>query len=291
MKKVMLLMIICSLILNVYSEKYAILVSAGKATADDVFSNSEYWYDLFSAYEDLILNEGYSHENVYVFYGDGIDFTETNYDRYKANRYGWSNGIVDFPNDYSTLYNEIGNLGALITNEDKLHIRWVVGHGSNNSMDEYNALIQNRNQSLSLDQILYMFNQISNYKERIIFWMTCRAGCIKEGNKSFNNAKTTIITSSDWNENSYGYFHPAETNHAEMNYVLTSFLFGEDPLGVNYDADLDNNYKVSINELFDETKDHSIMSSNVNLGDISGISDNTYLGGKNNLATKILLLD
>lgn len=39
------ILIVC--VENVTAEKYAILISAGKATKDNEFSNSEYWCDLF----------------------------------------------------------------------------------------------------------------------------------------------------------------------------------------------------------------------------------------------------
>ncbi len=290
MKKKFVFLIISIFLINIYGEKYAILVSAGKTTTDDVVCHSEYWYDLFLAYEDLILNEGYKHENVYVFYGDGDDFESTIYNRYKASQYGWNDGIVDFPNDTTTIKSQLKNLNNIVTADDKLVIRWAVGHGSSNTMDDYYALIENQNERVPESSLHEYFNLIRNYKERVIFWMTCHSGCIKDGNVSFNNNKTTIITSSDWNENSYSLNLSDETVHAEMNYLITSYFFGEDPLGAKFNADDDSNYRISIQEAFGHTSNNSLMRSNLNLSDYGNIATSVFLDEINKLSTKFLLL-
>ena len=79
MRKIFVFIIICSLSFSSYVKAidYAILISAGQASTDNTFSNSEYWYDLFLAYEDLVLREGYNPANVIVFYGNGTSFNST----------------------------------------------------------------------------------------------------------------------------------------------------------------------------------------------------------------------
>ena len=164
---------------NIKAIDYAILISAGRATTDNTFSNSEYWYDLFLAYEDLVINEGYDPANVFVFYGSGTSFNSTN-PRYQTALHGWGN-IVDFNNDHFTLDDQFRNLGALITNNDNLHIRWVVGHGWGNSAtgvttwingrdpinnDDYWALIQNNNIWIRETELIRIINQIPNYRRQ-----------------------------------------------------------------------------------------------------------------------------
>jgi len=66
-------MITCVLLLwfaAAEAKKYAVLISAGETTEDDAMFNSEFWYDLVLTYRMLIDN-GYSHEDVWVLYGDG----------------------------------------------------------------------------------------------------------------------------------------------------------------------------------------------------------------------------
>lgn len=286
MKKFTAILFIFILILtiDVFSKNYAILISAGQATTDDEFSNSEYWYDLFLTYEDLIIKEGYSHEDIYVFYGDGNDFTATTYNRYKISYHGWTNPIVDYDNSYNTMNTQIALLYNIITEEDNLLIRWVVGHGGGSDPngypydeDDYKAYIQNLNQYITETQLNTMFNQINNYNRRKIFGMTCFSGCLAKGNVSFNNDKTTIITSSDWNESSYPYSLPGESIHAQFNYVINSSLYGEDPLGTPYYADDNSDNIISLWELYEEADVSPIMSSTPQIGDDCPLADKIYI--------------
>lgn len=50
--------------------KFAVLISTGRTLADDTWYHSEYWYDLVLTYRMLIEN-GFTHEQIYVLYGDG----------------------------------------------------------------------------------------------------------------------------------------------------------------------------------------------------------------------------
>ncbi len=279
MKKINIIVFLLAILLfntPIFAERYAILISAGKATTDDQFSNSEYWYDLYLAYEDLIIKQGYSHQNVIVFYGDGIDFTTTTYPRYKKELHGWTNSIVDFDNAYATMNAQFANLGNIITGNDEVLIQWVVGHGGSSTNDNYTALIQNRNTSLTEQQLNTMINQINNYSRRKILWMTCHAGCIVYGNINFNNNRSVVIPSSNWNQNSWGMNFP-DTWHAEFNYVTTSALYGEDPVGTSYDADLNNDNEISMLELFTDANNSSLMSSDPQLGDGANRAPRMYI--------------
>ena len=272
---------------------YAILVSAGMATTDDVFSNSEYWYDLFLAYEDLVLNEDYDPANVFVFYGNGASFNSTRA-RYQLALHGWGN-IVDFDNAYNTLDAEFANIGAIVTNNDNLHIRWIVGHGWGNSAttattpstagtgrdpvdaDDYWVLLQNRNLCVRETEIIRIINQIPNYKRRKIVWMTCHSGCLAGGTDNLNNNRTVLITASRWNQVSSGDFFPGETIHAQLNFIVTSALFGEDPLGTAFDADNNGDNVISMWELWNEADINAIMTSDPQLGNIGNLADRIYV--------------
>jgi len=187
-------------------ENYAILISLGTATEDNTLNNSEFWYDLFLAYEGLIIEQGYTHENVFVFYGDdGEDWTGTIYERYKKEYHGWTEPIVDFDNSYETVNQEIGELASVITDEDNLHIRLVVAHAGGSgpppfspplNPDDYFIVVQDEEgiteEWATLQETLDLFNQI-NYKKRKIFWTTCWAGCVAKGYLSFNNTSVALI--------------------------------------------------------------------------------------------------
>lgn len=275
--RLIIFFIICLFILNLDTKAtdYAILISAGKATTDNAFSNSEYWYDLFLAYEDLILKEGYSHDRIFVFYGDGTSFSST-LARYKLALHGWNN-IVDFDNSFATMNTEFATLGNIISNNDNLLIRWVVGHGDESGWDNYSAYIQNRNTWITETQIVTMINQINNYKRRKIMWMTCRSGCLVYGNTNLNNNSTVTITSSNWNQDSYAYNLPGETIHAEYNYVITSALFGENPLGTTFNSDTNGDTVINMWELWNEADINQIMHSDPQLGDIGNLANKIYI--------------
>jgi len=270
-----------------FAENYAILISAGKATTDDLFNNSEFWYDLILAYEDLINNQNYTHDNVFVFYGDGDDWLSSNYNKYKPSYYGWSS-IVDFDNKWSTIKDTLKNyIAPLINNNDNLHIRWVVGHGDIiSSPDDYSAYWQNRSEAIAESVIINAFDQISNYTRRKILWMTCHSGCLAKGNVNFNNSKTTIITSSDWEEASYPYC-PYSSNgycinnfvdlHAEFNWVITSSLSGIDPLGNSYNGDQNNDDVISMQELYNVADTSSVMDSDPQIGDNGSIANKIFI--------------
>ncbi len=277
MRKILIFVIICSLSFSSYVKAidYAILISAGQATTDNTFSNSEYWYDLFLAYEDLVLREGYDPANVFVFYGNGTSFNSTR-PRYQLALHGWGN-IVDFDNSFATMNAEFARLGGVITNNDNLHIRWVVGHGNGTGQDNYSALIQNRNVWITENQIVTMINQIANYNRRKIMWMTCRSGCLAHGTVNLNNNRTVLITSSNWNQNSFAYTLPGETIHAEFNYVTTSALFGQDPLGTAFNGDNNGDGVINMWELWRVADVSPIMRSDPQLGNAGALANLIYI--------------
>jgi hypothetical protein len=280
---------LCMLNTMAFSENYAILVSAGKATTDDLFNNSEFWYDLILAYEDLINNQNYTHDNIFVFYGDGNDWTGSSYNKYKPSHYGWSS-IVDFDNKWSTIRDTIKNyISPKISNNDNLHIRWVVGHGfPGNNTDDYYANWQNRTPNIEDTVIINAFDKINNYTRRKIIWMTCHSGCLAKGNENFNNSKTTIIASSDYDEPSYPYCPYCGSDgtcscstdddvHAELNWVVTSSLSGSDPLGNSYNGDHNNDEVISMQDLYDEANSSIIMDSDPQIGDNGSIANKIFI--------------
>jgi hypothetical protein len=294
MKRIILIIICLFFIkLSTKAVDYAILVSAGIATTDDVFSNSEYWYDLFLAYEDLVLNEGYAPANVFVFYGNGTSFNST-CARYQLALHGWGN-IVDFDNAYNTLNTQFANIGAIVTNNDNLHIRWVVGHGGGDAAtgntapypsstardpinnDDYWVLLENRNLLVRETDIIRIINQVNNYKRRKIIWMTCHSGCLNGGTNNLNNNRTVLITASRWDEVSWPYWLPGETIHPELNYVVTSSLFGEDPSGTAYNADNNGDNVINMWELWNEANNSPIMHSDPQLGNNGNLANRIYI--------------
>lgn len=290
-----------TLITSIYANNYAVLICAGKSDGDDIFCNSEYWYDLFLAYEELIFVEGYSHENIYVIYGDGADWEGTSYPRYRKELHGWTDPIVDYDNHPTTISNVFNILSPIVTANDTLHIRWVVGHGGPGvDPDSYSVLIENRDISISKTRLFSFINQVNNYKKRVIMWMTCHAGCLVAGENTLNDPKTVIITSSKWDESSYSGIH-GDTCHASFNYVATSYLYGKDQVGNLFNGDNNEDGKICMQELYTNTHIHPIMSrpifmggSTVMKGDINYIAETTFLSEFDDIhivSTKQMIVD
>jgi hypothetical protein len=293
MKSIILTIITVVTLVNVSfsQEHYAILISAGDVRNDDDSYHSEYWYDLFLAYEDLILNQGYSHDDIFVFYGDGAgDDFASSHAQYNISTHGWT-GIVDFDNSYVTMNSEFANIASTITSEDNILIRWVCGHGSSSTQDNYYVCIDNEwgstTETITESNLIAMINQISNYKRRKIIWMTCHSGCLVTGTQTLNNNKTTVITSCAWNEVSYSHCPNCsggscgcldESNvTCELNWVVTSSLSGIDPVGNTYNGDNDADNVISMEDLFQEASSSSIMSSTAQLGDNSSLSEKIFI--------------
>ncbi len=276
---------------------YAILISAGEASDDDQPGDSEYWYDLYLAYEDLILFNGYSPENVYVFYGDGNDFV-SDYPRYNN-----LTSIVDFNNAYSTIESQIqNNIGPTISNDDNVLIWWVVGHGCGSSAqgtttseeqttyfppypdaDDYWVRIEHSGNLWVRESaiITLIDTYIPDYKRRKILWMTCGSGCITQGSNHLINERTVIITSSDWNEPSFSDHEEYEDNyHAQFNYVITSTLSQYTPSHNGYPyGDENGDNVINMWELYNHASESPIMDSEPQLGYsvVNDLSDKIYI--------------
>lgn len=260
MRKLLFIMLLLLVSNFSKAEDYAFLISAGYASDDDEPLNSEYWYDLFLAYEDLIVNQGYTHNNIFVFYGDGSDFV-SDYPRYKKELHTtWTDDIVDYPVSEESLDEIFGMKSDVISNEDNVLIRWVVGHGVD-TWDSYKAKIEKVGDDEEIpEQTLYdIINQVDEYRSRTILWMTCFSGSIVVGDKTidddeipYNNGKTVVVTSSAHNQESFSkYFGDDNLPHAQFNYYVTSAFSGKYPDGEEVDADANNDNEVSIQEMFD----------------------------------------
>ena len=107
--------------------------------------------------------------------------------------------------------------------------------------------------------------------------MTCFSGCLTGGTNTLNNDRTVIITSSNWGQVSSAYSLPGETIHAQFNYVITSALFGEDPLGTAFNADNNTDNVINMWELWREADINPIMTSDPQLGNNGNLANRIYI--------------
>ena len=297
MKYIIILVSILFVSQKIRSENYAILISPGTTTQDCEYFNSEYWFDLFLAYEDLIIKKGYSHNNVFVFYGlDGSDYETSAYkNRYNKSLHGWTNDITDYPATSSSLENYFNIISSNhIDYDDQVFIRWIVGHGDRHfpyGRDDYYVKLDHPgfddDEQIDKQDLINLLNTIE-YKRRIIFWSTCYSGCMIEGNVNIKDPNSLVLTSSEWNESSFVYQLPGETYHANFNYIITSASYGEDPVGIIRNVDSNNDDYISMDELYQEYLDPPIPNPPGGMYDSEGSIRKLYFDHVINLDNKSL---
>ena len=225
----------------VAADNYVVLISAGRTTADDAYTNSEYWYDLLLAYQMLIDN-GYEHEDIHVLYGEGVDYFSA-HERYQN---PYSNSIADYNNHRTTIESVLGSLGAIMTPNDNIYVWWL-GHGS--SMDGHLYMtIENTMSTLRDDEFAAFMDQITQYNLRAFSFMTCFSGGIID---DLASPTSIVMTSSD-------FFTISESDwlcdgpHTEFHYHETCAWHWETPFQMCglIDADEDEDQKISYAECF-----------------------------------------
>ncbi len=263
--------------INIYAERYAILISAGHTLVDNAGNNSEYWYDLFNVYKELIVDYGYKPENVFVFYGDGKDFDSKN-ELFKPSTFGLNSPITDFDNSVITLNNQFRILSKKISKNDNLLIRWIAGHGqSSGDSDDYSVLIENaeggeKDEKLNKKEIVDLIDIIKHYSRRKIIWMTCHSGCLAKGEVTFNKKNTVLLTSSDANEKSFS--TTDNIVHSELNYVMWNLPKQLEASTTNHFIDKNNDGLLNFREIYNG------ISMNKQIGSCPQILDESKLAHK-----------
>lgn len=204
--------------MSLQGQKVALLISAGETWYDDATTHSEYWYDLFDAYRELI-SLGYTEKHILVFYGSGEDFL-SDHAAYRASTYDWDK-IVDLSNKKQNIYEILDGLAKINGTETDLLIRWVVGHGDiSKRSGKYEVTIENTNERIEAETLLAKISLIKSFKTVSLVWMTCHSGCIIQS--QFNKGVCILASSTcaevSWSDTYNG------IPKAEMNYVFDSKL-------------------------------------------------------------------
>jgi len=246
---------------------YAVLVSAGEATADDTEVNSEYWYDLYLQYETLI-SEGYSHDDIYVLYGYGTPFPSSK----PLYQNGFPFNIVDYSVNRANIQAVFSQLADAVENDDFLFVWWL-GHGGVMG-GHYSMFIETTWESVMDDEFQAWVDQITDYRTRAFSIMTCQSGAIID---ELENVKTIVATAcleeeyaaSDW---------LCDTIHTEMHYYERAAFHKATPGGLCgvIDADDNDDGRVSFAEEFDYIDDNMYWTA-PQLSDPGGWAPDTYL--------------
>jgi hypothetical protein len=242
----------------VQARNYAVMISAGRATADNAMYNSEFWYDMLLQYMTL-LDEGYSHEDIIVLYGFGNDFPSEN-PNYKV-PYRVSDAAVNRENIKATF----GELSEIMTEDDFLYVWWM-GHGGVSSGKLY-MYIQTTGEIVWDYEFAEWVGEISEYDVRSFSFMTCHSGGILD---DLAGRRSVVMSSSTLAQSSYSDWL-CDTCHAEFHYYETEAFHWETPFALcgAVDADLDWNGWVSFLEAFLHAEKNMLYSdpqiSNVEL--------------------------
>ena len=269
-------------------EKYVVLISGGETNYDNRMVHSEYWYDLVMTYKSYI-DQGYTHKNIFVFYGQGPghDF-DSRYDHYDIDTYFPEvETIIDYDNSWETIQSGLKEVDFYVTKHDKITIQWVIGHGGvpdgyrGDEYNSYRAYIEGTNQSYHTKEEIYRaINQIDDFKQREIYWMTCHAGSMAVGVNKFSDFRTTILTSSSWDEYSYsscpgGYDYWWGVGvggylSAEFNWVLYGITHRQYFDGTEYPFYHSNlEYPITPAKMYNELKHSSYITSHAQIGGLS----------------------
>ncbi|MCP4633433.1 MAG: T9SS type A sorting domain-containing protein [candidate division Zixibacteria bacterium] len=257
-------------------KNYAVLISAGEATADNEEENSEFWYDLFLIYTTLI-DEGYNHDDIYVLYGYGYDFDQTTNPNYQN---PYPENITDFPCYLSNIEYIFGLLGSIITEDDFLFVWWM-GHGGKKLRVlppigwHLKLKLDHTNEHIWDFQLANHINQIQDYRKRTFAFMTCHDGGIID---DLEGPNTLVLTSAPFDYESFSDWL-CDSWHAEFNYYVTCALHSQSPFDLceEVDTDYDEDDWISFNEAFNYTHSNMIFSE-PQISDQGGNAPNRFLG-------------
>ena len=256
------------------AQKYAVLISTNKVTADDVSYNSEWWYDLYLQYS-MLRENGFKDSNIYVLYGDGTDFNTTHADYNATTQYGHS--ITDMAVNKANIQSVFNTLGTKVKSRDFLYVWWM-GHGSGFGSDscDLTMYISNTGETVTDTELAAYMNSVPNYKKRTVDIMTCHSGGMLDNMSSSGNS-TVTLTSSTCVESSYSISTTCNGRpHAEFHYTLPNALKEEDPCGNAIGSDYDGNGYVSLSEA-DQYNSTTMTTSTPQMGDPDGIAPTTYI--------------
>jgi len=161
------------------AEKYAVLITGDYAktgsynngTGDKNGRMEEFWFDTYLMYEQLRLR-GYSDENIYVLFADGVDYQNTAAGVDIANRYKpfeqfGLDHISDMPATLRNVDGVFSQLKSKCTDNDFLFV-WTFDHGgtNGNSQSYINLMGSDRLEDYHLK---YLSDNITANKK--VFWM------------------------------------------------------------------------------------------------------------------------
>jgi len=266
----MLSIIVLSLMLQISTakaENYAVLICGERADArKQIHEQEAFWNDLFFMYETLV-NNGFSHEHIYVLYGKRSDYASDN-PRYQVPSDWGISQITDYAiskqnvqNIFSWLANGNDDEGIPeMTEHDALFVWWK-GHGYQGGPDEEQPMYLVINQSSPEPmEIIYdtefatYVDQIQHYRWRVFWFETCHSEGIIN---NLHNEKSIIHTACGYHQEALVGTFIDDDYHGEFAYAIACALHEEKPDGTSVASDSNNNGWVSMGEAFSYAFQHT----------------------------------
>ncbi len=238
-------------------EKYAVLITGDYAAASRSYTTlwnngvgisgngysygfDEFWNDTYLMWE-MLINRGYSNENIIVLFADGEDFYKDH--SWVDERYRPNDGkiVTDYDatiGNVQMVFNGLAN-GThgmpQVTSNDFLFV-WTFDHGTGSGGDSYLCLLDG---NMSDYDFAALTDNINANKK--VFWMQqCRSGGFVD---NLENNNSVVLTACQPNEAAYRANNtPVIENevrntityhHGEFNFHVYSSTVGETPNGDN----------------------------------------------------------
>ena len=305
-------------------EKYAVLITGDYAAAGipqeqqwDPGGDSpkvEFWYDTYLIWEMLVFEKGYSNENVFVLFADGVDYSIVNpniWERYTAAYHG-----LDYITNYSATITNVedvfnglatGTGGFPQVTEDDFLFVWTFDHGDGD-IDAFLCLMD---EEIMWDyEFAELTDPIAAHKK--VFWMQqCHSGGFYDDLEAINTvfhsacqpdevarpADNLTVSGVPVDEWDFYYSGDPYYRHGEFNFHLYSAMVGESPAYVdNYngqpyiEADENNDKYISVLESYNWEDTHeSIEPSGIWYGEDPLYSDIGNIGANTSLDYPTLL--
>lgn len=253
-------------------QKYAILISGGNTTQDDQAYHSEYWYDLFLMYR-MLIESGFTHNNIFVLYGNGNDFNSAHADYQTATVFPGTGQITDFPVSKANVQNIFTWLanGNAAQNVPQIQpgdflFYWWMGHGLGCNCNDYSARIQSTNEYISENEFAGYFSQLPACVIKTQYVMTCRSGGLID---NFTGLHNTIHTAAECCTNSESKLY--DVLHAELSYHAANAFRQQEPGGAAVSSDANSDGIVTVKEANDYVHVNTVQS-NTQIGDYRNIA-------------------
>lgn len=256
-------------------QKYALLISTGQVNSDDTAFHSEYWYDLFLMYR-MLIEHGFTHNNIFVLYGNGNDFASTHADYQVATSFPGVGQITDFAvsrADVNNIFNWLatGNAaqGVPQIQDDDFLFYWWMGHGRTQlGMPDcdYEALIEATGEWVQDTDFAAWFALLPGCQIKALYVMTCHSGGLIDDIEGLNRMIHTAAPC-DRGANSSVY----DVWHADFSYHVASAFREQDMAGTAVASDTNTDGLVSC----DETNDYAhtnTTTSTTQIGDYRNIA-------------------